>query len=745
MCIVRHTYAFQRNAYISVLFTWWTFTGEAQTNPNPPKVLPFVIPKNLLVGERISITCSAASGTKPLTFMWIKDDATLHRGSALRITDSSDYSTLSIENLKTSDAGNYTCVVSNSGGTASHSDVLQVKAAPSWTVEPRDVTVTAGETITLNCNGTGFPPPKIGWIREGGAAADVYGGSIIRIASASKKDEADYKCHISNGVGEDLYKSVRVTVKLSTKISPFIFSKNLLVGERTSVMCATTSGDQPLTFAWLKDGKPLHQSANINIASSPQFSTLSVQKLSLGDAGNYTCAVSNAQGTVSYTDVLEVKAPPAWLVEPVDVHVTYGQIVTLSCRAEGFPPPTVTWTRNGKTFTKLAADTVNIASVSKTDEGSYTCRVENGVGGPLEKTVQLTVKPPPRILPFAFPRTLTVGETTSVTCTTAAGDKTFKYIWLKDGSAVHPGENVKIVTSPDISVLKIDKLTLSDAGNYTCVVSNGGGTVSHASTLEIKGNARSLESSAGNLTLSSVTKEHQASYTCEISNGIGEPLRKTVTLLVKTPPSIAPFQFPKNLEVQQRISAMCTISVGERPLRFAWLKDGSALASGSKNVRIVDNAEYSTLHIDVLTLNSAGNYTCSVTNDAGYATYTAPLLVHAPPRWLIEPKDVIATAETNVTITCSADGFPVPTITWQKSGKCCGIYKLHSQSRFSDWTTLTENHLYAQMKVRRQQGSNKKSEARRVSLSTTPASTIKEATPAASRMASGVTCRRRFR
>ncbi|KAL3196677.1 hypothetical protein MRX96_045142, partial [Rhipicephalus microplus] len=327
-------------------------------------------------------------------------------------------------------------------------------------------------------------------------------------------------------------------------------------------MCATTSGDQPLTFAWLKDGKPLHQSANINIASSPQFSTLSVQKLSLGDAGNYTCAVSNAQGTVSYTDVLEVK---------------------------------------GKTFTKLAADTVNIASVSKTDEGSYTCRVENGVGGPLEKTVQLTVKPPPRILPFAFPRTLTVGETTSVTCTTAAGDKTFKYIWLKDGSAVHPGENVKIVTSPDISVLKIDKLTLSDAGNYTCVVSNGGGTVSHASTLEIK-----------------------------------------------APPSIAPFQFPKNLEVQQRISAMCTISVGERPLRFAWLKDGSALASGSKNVRIVDNAEYSTLHIDVLTLNSAGNYTCSVTNDAGYATYTAPLLVHEKPKLqpLVFPRNRIRVGES---------------------------------------------------------------------------------------------------
>ncbi|KAH6928080.1 hypothetical protein HPB50_011607 [Hyalomma asiaticum] len=442
--------------------------SAALTVHGPPKVVPFVMPKNLLVGERISITCSAASGTKPLTFAWIKDDATLHRGSALRITDSSDYSTLSIENLKTSDAGNYTCVVSNSGGTVSHSDVLHVK--------------------------------------------------------------------------------------VSTKISPFIFSKNLLVGERTSVMCATTAGDQPLTFAWLKDGKPLHQSAKINIASSPQFSTLSIQKLNLGDAGNYTCAVSNAQGTVSYTDALEVKAPP-------------------------------------------------------------------------------------RILPFAFPRTLTVGETTSVTCTTAAGDESFKYIWLKDGSAVHPGENVKIVTSPDISVLKIDKLTLGDAGNYTCVVSNGGGTVSHASTLEIK-----------------------------------------------APPSLVPFQFPKNLEVQQRISVMCTISVGERPLQFAWLKDGSALASGSKNVRIVDNAEYSTLHIDVLSLDSAGNYTCSVTNNAGHASHTAPLLVHAPK---IQPFSFPATlnvGERSGTMCIVSAGDQPLTFSWFKDGSALVTnenVKLASNAAFS--------------------------------------------------------------
>lgn len=93
----------------------------------PPKVLPLVIPKNLLVGERMSITCAVASGSKPLTFMWLRNDSALRGGTSVHIADSSDYSTLHIENLKIEHAGNYTCVVSNAGGTVSYSDTLHVK------------------------------------------------------------------------------------------------------------------------------------------------------------------------------------------------------------------------------------------------------------------------------------------------------------------------------------------------------------------------------------------------------------------------------------------------------------------------------------------------------------------------------------------------------------------------------------------------------------------------------------------
>lgn len=101
---------------------------------------------------------------------------------------------------------------------------------------------------------------------------------------------------------------------------------------------------------------------------------------------------------------------------------------------------------------------------------------------------RILIAVPPKIQPFAFPKTGTVGERSSVTCTTIAGDKPFKFVWLKDGLTLRQEGNVKIVSSSEFSVFNIEKLSLENAGNYTCVVSNAGGTVSYASTLEIKGN-----------------------------------------------------------------------------------------------------------------------------------------------------------------------------------------------------------------------------------------------------------------
>ena len=41
--------------------------------------------------------------------------------------------------------------------------------------------------------------------------------------------------------------------------------------------------------------------------------------------------------------------PPKWIREPEDVHAVLGQDVVLGCQVEGYPKPTMLWTRaNGK-------------------------------------------------------------------------------------------------------------------------------------------------------------------------------------------------------------------------------------------------------------------------------------------------------------------------------------------------------------------------------------------------------------
>ncbi|XP_064487525.1 cell adhesion molecule Dscam2-like [Ornithodoros turicata] len=353
-----------------------------------PKILPFVIPKRLLVGERFGVTCATASGGKPFQFVWLKDGQTLHPSKSVNIVDSSEYSTLSIQNLVLENSGNYTCVVSNAAGTESYSDSLDIKAPPVWVREPEDTSVTAGQSTELQCESKGHPTPTVTWKRIDGTTVTTLSGRTIKIASASKAHQATFSCLVTNGVGNDLHKTVRLSVKSAPKIIPFTFPKNLLVGEHFSVACAIASGEKPFRFVWLKDGTTLRPGKDVQIAGVSEYSTtLAIQNLALENSGNYTCVVSNAAGTMSYSEALEIKAPPAWIQEPKDTTVTAGQSVELRCEGKGFPRPTVTWRRtDGEQVVTLNGTTIKIASVNKAHQATYRCLLTNGIGHDLQKT-----------------------------------------------------------------------------------------------------------------------------------------------------------------------------------------------------------------------------------------------------------------------------------------------------------------------------------------------------------------------
>lgn len=113
----------------------------------------------------------------------------------------------------------------------------------------------------------------------------------------------------------------------------------------------------------------------------------------------------------------------------------------------------------------------------------------------------------------------------------------------------------------------------------------------------------------------------------------------------KVPPKIQNFEFAKDVNVGDRVSVQCVVSVGDLPLTFTWLKDDKPINGGSMNddkstrksafsgeessVTIRQNDEFSSaLSINSLQPNQGGTYKCIVENDAAKESHSALLRVN---------------------------------------------------------------------------------------------------------------------
>ena len=114
------------------------------------------------------------------------------------------------------------------------------------------------------------------------------------------------------------------------------------------------------TFQWQMNG---------NIIGND--SMLEVMDIDASSGGVYTCTVSNAAGSDSASTTLYV-AP--YIVTPLEEQIltTDGSNVNISCDADGFPSPTVSW------VDMTNAEVVNMSLLEFSpvmfgDEGLYRC------------------------------------------------------------------------------------------------------------------------------------------------------------------------------------------------------------------------------------------------------------------------------------------------------------------------------------------------------------------------------------
>lgn len=79
------------------------------------------------------------------------------------------------------------------------------------------------------------------------------------------------------------------------------------------------------------------------------------------------------------------------------------------------------------------------------------------------------------------------------------------------------------------------------------------------------------------------------------------------------------------------------------------------------------NPTYSELTISDALAEDGGDYTCNVSNAAGFDTAIGTLLVR--PLLVTEPEPLVLTTNgSTVTLECAGDGFPNPTYVWEVMG-----------------------------------------------------------------------------
>ncbi|KAL2103032.1 hypothetical protein ACEWY4_002200 [Coilia grayii] len=268
--------------------------------------------QSAIKGTNVTFVCSAASSSdSPMTFAWKKDnenlnEAEIHNQAHVRAQggEVTEYTTtLQLHHVEFGSEGKYQCVISNHFGSSySNKARLTVNMLPSFTKMPMDLTIRAGTTARLECAAVGHPSPQIAWQKDGGtdfpAARErrmhvMPEDEVFFIVDAKTEDIGVYSCTAQNSAGAISANATLTVLETPSFLRP-LTDRTVAKGE-TAVLQCIAGGSPPPRLNWTKDDSPLLVTERHFFAAGNQL--LIIVDAAEGDAGKYTCEMSNPLGT----------------------------------------------------------------------------------------------------------------------------------------------------------------------------------------------------------------------------------------------------------------------------------------------------------------------------------------------------------------------------------------------------------------------------------------------------------------
>ncbi|OCT57560.1 hypothetical protein XELAEV_18003341mg [Xenopus laevis] len=686
----------------------------------PPSIEVKSSSMQLSHGEEVTLRCDVSGNPVP-QISWKHDDFFLMTGSRYTILDDS---TLLIKDAGQEDAGNYSCVASNSLGTDEQSVFLTYVGKdlprkpnlslccngwgltwnPSFAERPKATAVKAlvqvplGEDAILECLSEGLPLPVVTWYKDDkevtGTESGTNGGTL-RLQEVRTEDGGKYACVASNdaGTASDI---IQLDVGTPPQFVDFPLDVEVEVGESAKLPCSAEGNPAPQVSWFRQDEGPVVASGTTEIIEGPGSNTVHFKVARPEDAAVYVCEARNAFGWVQAEILLSVTglAAPKLAVASYEVTVLEGRSLTLPCTVvSGNPLPVQRWTKDSQTLQVQWRHTINgeggliIEPVQREDAGKYVC--EGDVDLTAENThYYLNKDAKPRIningshdqsTPVRVVAAL--GAEITLPCD-VEGSPLPVVSWRKDSLPL-PIVSARHHLLPSWS-LRLSELRVMDSGYYTCLASNPAGNTSLTYSLEVQGTPTPLirwmkngvvlvgnlpgmtQLGNGSLLIESPVPSHGGDYICVATNEAGSARRKT-KLVVYVPPTIYGAGSLQDITARDgsEVELQCKASGVPRP-QVEWTKDGQPLPPGEGHIQLTEGGQV--LRLNGTRLSDQGRYQCLAFNHAGQQVKDFNLRVHTPPTiWASnETTEVASLLHGVVELRCEARASPVPGITWFK-------------------------------------------------------------------------------
>lgn len=386
-----------------------------------------------------------------------------------------------------------------------------------FSVEPRDVSVSAGGSAVLDCAAQSSDHNRskimIQWQDEHGQPVTFIGdtyrsqltnNSLYVSRVADGETAGVYQCRASLPNGWSVVsRRARVEVARLGAWEAEPGDVTVRAGGRAYLACRPATSAARRT-RWLKDGRPLHVD-ELRMAVLPG-GALEIDGVQPQDAGTYRCNVSVLEehalsrpahvaitSGVDDDDDAGEPTPPRFVAVPRDARAVEGDTITLDCSADGRPQPRVAWLKDGRAIDLAHLDTrystagatggaLQVSDVREGDAGTYTCRADNGEDS-ADAAAELRVLVPPRFVRRPQDRLGQLNADTEFRCE-VYGRPEPRVVWLKNSETITYNDYLTLVNGHD---LRITGLIDDDTGIFQCVAANEAGNVQASARLKVIG------------------------------------------------------------------------------------------------------------------------------------------------------------------------------------------------------------------------------------------------------------------